>query len=77
MIPTYNVNMDALDFAALTALTFFAGFVTCIWFRYWVYRLDVRITVLYLRSWAVEYDWRLRLDRAGLVFPAWDGSNPL
>jgi hypothetical protein len=74
MMPSYNINMDSLDFAVVLALVFTVGFVACIWARYWVYRVDVVLTMLYLRFWAVEYDWRKRHEREGRVFPAWEGS---
>jgi hypothetical protein len=74
-MPAYTIDMDSLDFTALLALVFTVGFVACIWARYWLYRLDVRVTVLYLRVWAVEYDWQKRLERAGRVFPAWEGIS--
>ena len=74
-MPLYQINMDALDFTALLGFAFAVGFVACIWARYWVYRLDVRLTVLYLRIWAVAYDRRRRLERRGLVFPAWAGTD--
>jgi hypothetical protein len=73
-MPLYQINMDALDFTVLIGFAFFVGFVACIWARYWVYRLDVRLTVLYLRIWAVAYDQRRRLERRGLVFPVWARS---
>jgi hypothetical protein len=74
-MPLYQINMDSLDFTVLIGFAFAVGFVACIWARYWVYRLDVRLTVLYLRGWAVWYDWRRRLERADLVFPAWAGTD--
>jgi hypothetical protein len=74
-MPLYQINMDSLDFTVLIGFAFVVGFVACIWARYWVYRLDVRLTVLYLRSWAMEYDWRRGLERAGLVFPMWAGME--
>lgn len=79
MLQSYVVNMDAGDFLVILALVFFAGFVTSVWMRHILFRLDLRLTMMYLSVWwSREFDWQKRkaqLEKIGIIFPLWEGIS--